>query len=67
MQTSKRSKIFALAAIVGISLAVLYLVAVINIVINSGATFLLVPIAVIVVTEIVSAALKTVHGDRNAK
>lgn len=62
MKKLMESKIFALTTIIGISTAILLLAGLVFFAVHSGATFLLAPLAVVIVAELTTATTKLIKG-----
>lgn len=57
-----KSKTFALVTVIGISTAILFSVGLIFFAVHSGATFLLAPLAVVIVTELTITTVNLIKG-----
>jgi hypothetical protein len=62
MKKLMESKIFALTTVIGISTAILLSMGLVFFAIHSGATFLLAPVAVVVIAELTTATTKMLKG-----
>ncbi len=62
MKKLMESKIFALTTVIGISTAILFSIGLIFFAIHSGATFLLAPVAIVIVTELSKMTTNLIKG-----